>query len=394
MAGVLPFSSAMIRGECMRTAILVASAFLAGGSGVFGCANGATDSSQGDGGGGPPSSDSSPGGNPDAFTLDGSPVLPSGDASGDTQGSGGLDAGHAFDAAEEPDVGPTCVASDAGCATGNPGACGPGTLECDGGAAVCAPVLSSQACYSGPPATRNVGVCKDGTQSCVGALGACMGEVLPATYEDCFNALDDNCDGVVNDGCPASVALGGDRPLTGAGGAGGGPQSLHCPAGAFVTRVDSWFDDADKHASGVSIYCATPSLLQGASSYSILLTPNTPAPYATATGANSPTNERHDDCGITGLTAITYTVGLADTYVEGLGAHCGTSAVTLNPDDTMTFSFSTNGDVTYNTWAGQPGTFFDQACNPNEVVVGYVLHTGSWMDNVQPICAPLVVNYK
>jgi hypothetical protein len=161
-----------------------------------------------------------------------------------------------------------------------------------------------------------------------------------------------------------------------------------------VTRVDSWFDDSDKHASGVSIYCATPSLVQGASAYSITLTPNAPAPHATAHGGNSPTNERADDCGITGLTAITYTVGAADNYVEGLGAHCGTSAVTLAADDTITFAFTTNGDTSYNAYAGGGGTFFDQACNANEVVVGYTLHTGSWMDNLQPLCAALLVNYK
>ncbi len=294
------------------------------------------------------------------------------------------------------DAAPVCIESDAGCSTGNLGACAAGVIHCDGdgGAPVCSPRATTQACYDGPAGTRNIGACHDGTQGCVGALGACSGQAMPAAKENCFNTVDDDCNGAINNGCPASLALGPDRHTGAVGGNGGAAVSMHCPVGAFVTRVDSWFDNADKHVSGVSISCATPSLVQGASMYSITLVPNQPAPYATLTGSTGPTNDRHDDCGITGLTAVTSTVGLADTFVEGLGSHCGTSAVTLNADNTLTFAFATNGDQTYNTWTGNPGAFFTRACNPNEVVVGFALRTGLWLDSIEPVCAALVVSYK
>lgn len=54
-------------------------------------------------------------------------------------------------------------------------------------------------CYSGPPHTRGVGECKDGYETCQdNHWGKCSGDVLPAA-ESCNN-LDDDCNGVVDDG--------------------------------------------------------------------------------------------------------------------------------------------------------------------------------------------------
>jgi hypothetical protein len=61
----------------------------------------------------------------------------------------------------------------------------------------------ARACYTGPAGTAGVGICRNGTQTCsAGAWGAtCSGQVTPRA-ETC-NALDDDCDGVVDDGvCP------------------------------------------------------------------------------------------------------------------------------------------------------------------------------------------------
>ncbi len=338
-------------------------------------------------------------------SADGPAAVSTDDASnpeaGDDEGGGGGEGGHRD--AESPDAArdtgpdaapPVCVASAAACTTTNPGACGPGTTECDdAGAPVCRPLQTTQACYTGAAGTKSVGACKGGTQSCVGALGACTGEVVPAAHDNCFAATDDDCDGTTGNGCPQALTLGADRTLAAVGGMGGAVSTLHCPKGAFVNRVDSWFDDTDQHASGVSIYCATPTLVQGASSYSVTLTPSTPAPYQKAAGSGA-TDERDDDCGTSGLTAITYTTGLADNAIEGLGNHCGTSAVTLAADNTITLAFTTSGDTDYNAWANSSGNFFDSACNSNEVVVGFTLRIAGWLDSIRPICAALQVTYK
>ena len=80
--------------------------------------------------------------------------------------------------------------------------------DCDGvvdDGCVCKPG-ATRACYLGPASTRGVGVCADGVQTCVtgpGGVGSdwgsCTGGHLPDA-ETC-NDLDDDCDGVIDDGC-------------------------------------------------------------------------------------------------------------------------------------------------------------------------------------------------
>lgn len=62
-------------------------------------------------------------------------------------------------------------------------------------------------CYSGPPSEAGVGVCRRGTQRCINGgtmWSECAGEVGPTT-EVCGNGLDDDCDGMNDDGCPTIV---------------------------------------------------------------------------------------------------------------------------------------------------------------------------------------------
>lgn len=72
---------------------------------------------------------------------------------------------------------------------------------------------TTQACYSGPPGSQNIGVCKSGTTTCLAdgsGYGPCVGEVDPGA-EVCGNALDDDCDGAVNEseaGCNPSECAG------------------------------------------------------------------------------------------------------------------------------------------------------------------------------------------
>jgi hypothetical protein len=89
-------------------------------------------------------------------------------------------------------------------AAGTP--CGNGNLVCDGKGNCLPPGScdpgSQQMCYSGPAGTAGVGICQAGIQICdaFGNWGGCAGEVLPMA-EICFNGLDDDCDGQVDNGC-------------------------------------------------------------------------------------------------------------------------------------------------------------------------------------------------
>ena len=76
---------------------------------------------------------------------------------------------------------------------------------------VCTCVVGAvQDCYDGPNGTKDVGICRGGQQTCeqngvASQWGDCLGQVLPADQESCANALDDDCDGAVNNGCPCTL---------------------------------------------------------------------------------------------------------------------------------------------------------------------------------------------
>jgi hypothetical protein len=266
-------------------------------------------------------------------------------------------------------------------------------MDCnDAGAPYCRPIATGQPCYTGAQGTRGHGTCKDGVQTCEG-VGACVGEVLPLAHENCFNADDDDCDGVPNNGCPDHLAIGTFGGLVLRGGTGGAnARNVYCPANSFVTRSTFYLDNTQGHASGVAIYCAAPTLVQGASTYSVTLTPITPAPYLKVVGDN-PTIQGGDyDCGITGLVAGSWLVGLADSFVEALGMHCSNGAVSMGADNTLTFNFTQTGAGSF--YGYQTGTPFEDDCPPHQVLVGYNLKQGDWLDSIQAVCAPLVTVYK
>jgi hypothetical protein len=81
---------------------------------------------------------------------------------------------------------------------------------CDGAPdCTCRPRIG-QPCYDGPAGTAGRGICKSGTHDCLLNGGswqwtACAGEVLPQKAETCGNGLDDDCNGLPDDGCAPSV---------------------------------------------------------------------------------------------------------------------------------------------------------------------------------------------
>jgi hypothetical protein len=160
---------------------------------------------------------------------------------------------------------PPCADGTA-CTTGNPGACNSGHISCSGNVGTCVPNATTQSCYSGPAGTAGVGICANGVQTCIGTLGPCNGAVLPAAIENCFNSTDDDCNGVVNNGCPDHITTGTTTTMSGHGNGSGSTFSAVCPTGTFVGKVVLSGDQFDgDFLSGMDLYCLTPTLVANSS---------------------------------------------------------------------------------------------------------------------------------
>lgn len=118
----------------------------------------------------------------------------------------------------------------------------------------------SQPCYEGfPPESQNMGECKPGLQTCEnGMWGACVGQVTPG-IEQCNNQ-DENCNGVIDDGNPG----GGGACFTGLPGiCQNGTQT--CVAGDYVCTqtmqpsFEQCFNGLDDDCNGqTDEFCGCP----------------------------------------------------------------------------------------------------------------------------------------
>jgi hypothetical protein len=102
-----------------------------------------------------------------------------------------------------PDSGDSGHSSDTGSDTGTPSE--PSEDPDDPITGSCTPGKQQVCPYSGPEGTRDVGACKAGVRTCKedNSWGPCIGEVQPKNEignELCSNNIDDDCNGVVDDG--------------------------------------------------------------------------------------------------------------------------------------------------------------------------------------------------
>ena len=288
------------------------------------------------------------------------------------------------------------------CNTNNPGDCSMGTAFCSGNVLSCVPNVTTQRCYDGAPNTMNKGACKPGTQTCIGALGSCDGEVTPAAVENCFNDTDDDCDGTVNNGCPDHITTGTPRALTALGDSRTGTAfSLRCPAGQFVSKMQMWGDNnaAVLALTSLDAYCATPTLVRGASSYTVTVAVSgTPL----SAGTDRPTTPTTTfTCDASSFSPGWQTPGTgangAGGGIDGLGLYCGSTTLALDAMNKLTFNMTkvaAQSSTNTNPDGYRNATAFEDDCNPGEVLVGYDGKIGSFITYFQPVCAPLQVVYK
>jgi hypothetical protein len=306
------------------------------------------------------------------------------------------DLGSPSDMAVAPasDLAGPCSDGGALCSTGYPGDCNVGHTTCMLGAAACVPDKTMQYCFSGPAGAANQGICRPGIQLCAGTLGTCMGEVLPKAKEDCFNDLDDDCDGVINNGCPDKITVGAGRPLgyVPSDGQVTVPVSARCGADQLVTGV--LVDIMSLAILGVHVQCATVAPVRGAGSYTLSFSSTVQKGFD---GNGMLTGGVTIDCAPSGGVAWdTYGragMGSHGTVVYNAGEKC--AAVTPSFDgstNVLSFSVAANGVMNSGGYSQTPT--FELPCNADEVLIGYDGNVGDYLDRLQPVCAKLLTVYK
>ena len=61
--------------------------------------------------------------------------------------------------------------------------------------------ITPQSCYSGPAGTQGIGICHAGMTACSADYQFCSGEVTPNPTEICGDGIDNNCNGLIDEGC-------------------------------------------------------------------------------------------------------------------------------------------------------------------------------------------------
>ena len=286
----------------------------------------------------------------------------------------------------------------AACSTNDPGDCSMGHAVCNGNVQTCVPDATTQSCYDGPAGTAGVGACKAGTQTCISSLGSCDGEVKPAAQEDCFNDVDDDCDGKVNNGCPDHLTTGTPRLLTAVGDSGSGTAfSLRCAAGSFVSKTIMYGDNNVGAITSLDVFCGTPTLTRGASSYSVSVAVSGTA-LTTGTDRGGPMTTFTCNAGFSPgwMTPGTAANG-SGGGLDGLGLDCANTTVTLDATNKLAFAM-TKAAAASSSGNNPDGylatTSFEDDCNAGEVLIGYDGKLATWITYLQPVCAPLQTVYK
>jgi len=109
----------------------------------------------------------------------------------------------------------------------------------------------TQPCYEGPQGTQNQGMCSDGTQSCIdGYWGPCEGQQLPE--DEACDGVDNDCDGETDEGidpqpCPMQEGVCGGA-MTQC----DGPEGEYCDYGPHYEETETSCDGLDNDCDGVT----------------------------------------------------------------------------------------------------------------------------------------------
>jgi hypothetical protein len=227
-----------------------------------------------------------------------------------------------------------------------------------------------------------------------------------AAAENCFNELDDDCNGKVNDTCPVGFTTGPRRALTPIGGSGGTVSTIACPPDTYVVSIQIWGSSAAGVIAGLGINCAKPNLVHTPDRYAIINDQLSPQPFAKVMGTFTPVTyigtEPRSNC-LDGTSAATWVnaysepkLGAARLLVA-LNAQCGLILLDQAPNNRINLSttgFGGTDRFAVNYKSSSSAQYGQGLCATDGVLVGFDVRAGAALDGVTPLCAPLVPVYR
>jgi hypothetical protein len=290
------------------------------------------------------------------------------------------------------------------CNTGQPGICSAGLTTCSSGTVSCQQLefASADICDGldnncngladeGNPGggaacdTGRAGVCEAGITSCTGGEILCN-QSTAASAEIC-DALDNDCNGAINNGCPDSIALGvGTASPQFADADGGSPYSIPCATGAAVV---GFYGRSGSEIDAIGPVCAPIQLFER--------TDTTPWRYEVRGGTRTDTSTRGGGGGSpfrATCPANEFVIGVNGRAADRMDAWqftCGTMSITGNPGSLAVTRTSVSTSAYL---GGSGGSNFSYTCPENRIVTGISGRSGSLLDSISVTCSQLTFGVR
>jgi hypothetical protein len=265
--------------------------------------------------------------------------------------------------------------------------------SCQSNQTLCTPDAGAAYCASTQTDNQNCGSCGvacTGRSSCVTGMCSCV-SITPAAC----NGVDDNCNGIIDEGCPTTVTLStaaasSTSSLFGdSGGSAWGPDV--CPTGQALIGITGY------HGGNLDQYrglCGTLSIFED----------HTTDPYTytvhTAAGATLPAHGSNVTTGFTVMCPANQIVTRMDGYYDlaanGVGATqgvhqltvwCSVVSATGSPTHyNLVAAPPTNAGTVATTYNLSESTAFSFACTGDSLIAGEEGRAGAWNDALQFQC--------
>jgi hypothetical protein len=233
--------------------------------------------------------------------------------------------------------------------------------------------------------TGRAGVCEAGITSCTGGEIVCN-QSTAASAEIC-DALDNDCNGAINNGCPDSIALGvGTASPQFADADGGSPYSIPCATGAAVV---GFYGRSGSEIDAIGPVCAPIQLFER--------TDTTPWRYEVRGGTRTDTSTRGGGGGSpfrATCPANEFVIGVNGRAADRMDAWqftCGTMSITGNPGSLAVTRTSVSTSAYL---GGSGGSNFSYTCPENRIVTGISGRSGSLLDSISVTCSQLTFGVR